>query len=222
MEMHPEQIPPEYYRFERYVDEVRWATYWHQISAVLDFRPKTVLEVGVGAGVVSSYLSSLGIEVTTLDVNPSLGADMTGSVLDLKALLGDQTFDVILCARVAHHLPLDDFNSLLCNLEGACRVGVVLTVPFDDLRFYMALRRTAGDYHYFSIGLPLALKRIGRIGRRLTAYERLWKVTRFGKTGVRKTRARIQETFVIRDSYRIPQDKAHLLYSLSPRVKASV
>src|SRR5690606_16965503 len=80
VELPSSEQPRDYYDFDRYISPQRMLTYWHQIREVMARRPARVLEVGVGTGLVASYLRASGIDVTTVDINEALEPDVVGSV----------------------------------------------------------------------------------------------------------------------------------------------
>ena len=65
------QVPEEHYS-AKYEDWDTWVRYYWQIRNVMDRGLKEILEIGVGSGVVSSYLRRNGVRVTTLDIDPAL------------------------------------------------------------------------------------------------------------------------------------------------------
>jgi ubiquinone/menaquinone biosynthesis C-methylase UbiE len=116
-----------YYQFENYDYFDRWSSYWHQINEVLKSRPKSVLEIGVGNRMVSSYLKRRGLNIKTLDISKERQPDFTGSVEEMS--FGDNFFDLILCAEVLEHLPFDKFEKCLKELRRVSKKDVILTLP---------------------------------------------------------------------------------------------
>lgn len=111
----------------KYFSGGRIFSYAHQMDTVLSFEPQRVLEIGVGAGVVAAGLRAIGIDVTTVDIQPELEPDLVGSVLDLP--LDDHAFDVALCCQVLEHLPFEQFSPALRELRRVVTKGVVLSLP---------------------------------------------------------------------------------------------
>lgn len=105
-------------------------SYWYQIQAVRRFQPQTVLEIGLGNGLMNHYLKhQLGYQVTSVDIDPELGPDIVGSVLDLERLVHGRTYDVVCAFQVLEHLPFADFPTCLAQLTKASRRGVVISLP---------------------------------------------------------------------------------------------
>lgn len=115
------------YFTQQYNDGTRWMSYWCQIDGVLRLKPENVLEIGVGNGLVASYLKSCGISVTTLDIEKNLKPDFVGSVEDLP--FAENSFDVVLCAEVLEHLPFDKFSEAILELKRVSKKFIVLSLP---------------------------------------------------------------------------------------------
>jgi len=197
-------------------------TYWYQIQEVLKLRPTTILEIGVGTGMVSSYLRHLGISVTTFDINPTLKPDIVGSVLDLEYLLEGQKFDVVLCARVLHHLPYEEFPAAIAAIASASKTSAVVTLPMEDFRLYLFARYTSSSLYTVSVPLPILLKR--KLFQWLKVYEKdskfrsgLWKINSIRNANINNIKKRVSKDWKIEKSYRIPEDSAHYMMVLDKK-----
>lgn len=122
----------------RYLGGGRIFSFAHQIDSTLAFEPKTVLEVGVGAGMVSAALRAAGIEVTTIDCKAELHPDIVASVTSLP--LKDHSVDVSLCCQVLEHLPFDQFDIAIKELARVATLGVVLSLPDATPHYEVRLR----------------------------------------------------------------------------------
>jgi uncharacterized UPF0146 family protein len=207
----PKDIPVEYYSFSLYNRPVRLITYWYQLEEVLSASPGSVLEVGIGSGMVSSYLRSLGIDLETLDVNEGLGTDMVGDVRNLQALT-NKKYDVVLCARVLHHLPFEDFEKAVLALLSATGRRLVITLPVNDFRVYFITRYTSSRFFTFSIPLPLLLKKMtARIFRKEYG-SGVWMLNDSKARTVRGVSGLLKKRFGLTRCYRIPEEMAHAVF----------
>ncbi|MFG0329812.1 MAG: class I SAM-dependent methyltransferase [Phycisphaerales bacterium] len=110
-----------------YVRGGRAYAFAHQIDATLSFEPTSVLEVGAGVGAVTSTLRSVGVSVTTVDVQPDLDPDVVASVVELP--FDDSAFDIAICCQVLEHLPFREFHRAISELFRVVRHGLVLSLP---------------------------------------------------------------------------------------------
>lgn len=218
--MKPSEYPVDYYSFEKYNTKQRMLTYWHQIDQVLSCQPTSILEIGVGTGLVSSYLRHLGIDVTTLDINPSLNPDIIGSVLELESLVHKQ-FDMVLCARVLHHLPFEQFPDAIRQIAIVAGKNAVITLPMEDFRLYFMFRYTSSSIRTFSLPIPLIMKKYflqmsGKI--HATKYQSgLWKINDFSGVRLQQIQNTIEKYWNILEQFRIPEDSAHYLLKLQKK-----
>ena len=116
-----------YYQFRNYEYKDRWISYWHQIDEILKLEPKSILEIGVGARTVSSYLKKQGLDVKTLDIDKHRKPDIIGSVDNMP--FDSNSFDLILCAEVLEHLDFNKFEKCLKELKRVSKKDVVLSLP---------------------------------------------------------------------------------------------
>lgn len=154
---------------KEYDSKTRFASYWHQIREILDLEPANILEVGIGNGLVSGYLRSRGLEVTTLDIREELSPDIVASVLDMP--LEDGSFDVVACYEVLEHLEYGDFGTALSEIWRVCGRNAVISLPdrrgaarlllkvpfFRERRWMFSFprirNRVPEEYHKWEIGV---------------------------------------------------------------------
>ncbi len=120
----PDKVPGRSHYSLQYLRGGRVFSFAHQIDSVLAFEPRSVLEVGVGSGVVTAALRAAGIQVTTLDIQPELKPDLVGSVTDVPA--PPDSFDVVLCCQVLEHLLFNQLSDALVELSRVSRQAVIL------------------------------------------------------------------------------------------------
>jgi len=218
----PSELPKQYYSFKEYNSKHRLITYWHQIEEVLALKPTSILEIGVGTGLVTSYLRSLNIDVTTVDINDSLSPDHVGSVLELDKLFDAGSYDVVLCARVLHHIPYESVELAFEQISRVARKGAVITLPVNDCRIYLTTRFTSSNFRTFSIPFPLALKKmlVGMLSRKREKGERfisgLWKINSSADTKMDAVLSSVKKAFAIKTTYPVPEDRAHQVFVLEP------
>ena len=123
----PASVPGRAHYSLEYIKGGRIFSFAHQIDTVISFAPRSVLEIGVGTGIVTAALRAAGLAVTTLDIQPELKPDVLGSVTAIPADGG--AFDVTLCAQVLEHLPFAQLSPALRELRRVTRQGLVLSLP---------------------------------------------------------------------------------------------
>lgn len=112
----------------RYLKPSRLAAIGYQFNALHQHFPgASVLEVGVGVGLTTQFLRRLGHDVRTLDVDPQLKADITGSVTQIPC--NDGEFDTFVCCQVLEHLKWELVDKALAELARIVKLGGVISVP---------------------------------------------------------------------------------------------
>jgi hypothetical protein len=131
------QVPEEHYS-AKYEDWDTWVRYYWQIRNVMDRGLKEILEIGVGSGVVSSYLRRNGVKVTTLDIDPALHPDCVASVTAIP--FPSDRFDGVLCTEVLEHMPFEHSCQALAEISRITRSWAMVTVPHFTLSFALLAR----------------------------------------------------------------------------------
>ncbi len=127
------QVTKSHYEGKAYRSQERWDSYWHQISLVRETKPQTLLEVGVGEGVVARELSATGVAVTTIDIAEDLHPDVVGSVTALP--FPDKSFDTVLAAEILEHVCFEDIPQALSELCRVARANVIVSLPHPGYVF---------------------------------------------------------------------------------------
>ncbi len=217
--MQQAEIHQDYYKFSEYVSLDRFNTYWFQINEVLNLEPKTVAEIGVGTGVVKYLVEGFGVPVTTIDINENLKPDVVSPITSAATALKGQTFDVVLCSRVFHHIPFGDVESALDNIWSLSAKHAVLVLAAEDFRLYTALRLTSKREKFFSLPIPLFVKRMVLKATKASSsyYYNIWKINSSQATRKAHIDALIGKRFSILKSYPVPKNHGHVIYVLEKK-----
>ncbi|MEI6863750.1 MAG: methyltransferase domain-containing protein [Candidatus Adlerbacteria bacterium] len=121
------QVQKSHYEGSAYRSSERWNSYWHQLELVRSAKPASVLEVGVGEGVVARHLQSGGITVTTVDIAEDLHPDVVGSVTALP--FADASFDLVLAAEILEHIEFSDVSKALSEIARVAGTHAMISVP---------------------------------------------------------------------------------------------
>ena len=127
------QVDSGHYEGKAYRSQERWDSYWHQLELVRQQNPQTVLEVGLGEGVVARELKRKGIRVTTVDIAADLHPDVVGSVTALP--FGKDEFDVVLAAEILEHIRFEDVPQALSEIARVARTRAVISLPHPGYVF---------------------------------------------------------------------------------------
>lgn len=189
------QVDKKFYFGKAYICPGRFASYSYQISEVIKLEPGNVLEVGVGNGLVSYMLKKAGLEITTLDIAPSLEPDIVGSILEMS--FPDGAFDLVACFEVLEHLPFEKFQESLENIYRVSKRYAVISLPdckpacriylskigrrrfLLELPFFSPPEHKFNGQHFWEInkkGYPLQtiLRIMKKVGFKLNKTYRIW------------------------------------------------
>ncbi len=137
------QVKAEHY-FNGYNSAERFASFYYQIRFIEELNPQNVLEIGIGSGVVSSYLKRCGYNVTTCDFDSELRPDYTADIRNLP--FEKNSFDVIAVYEVLEHLPFEDFDRILDELHKISRKYVIISLPVACVYFKVIVESNIFKY----------------------------------------------------------------------------
>lgn len=146
------QVPSSHYG-PAYEDHDKWLCYYWQIRNVVDRGLRQVLEIGTGSQVVSSYLRRVGVQLTTLDIDPQLRPTVVGSVTALP--FEDRSFDAILCTEVLEHVPFELSRLAMGELARCTRRWAFVAVPHCTLSFALLGRMPRLQLRELRLRVPL-------------------------------------------------------------------
>jgi predicted SAM-dependent methyltransferase len=121
------QVDPQHYFQRSYLHGERWASYWHQIESVSRLSGDSVLEIGVGNGIVRDALVKIGYRVQTLDLDTELQPDHVGSVTEIP--LPDCSCELVLAAEILEHIAWTDVPTALAEIHRVARNGAMISLP---------------------------------------------------------------------------------------------
>lgn len=121
------QVARVHYCGRKYLGPARMASYGYQLQELLAVSPDSVLELGIGSGLVAYCLRRGGLAITTLDLDPELEPNVVGSVTDLP--FPDGSYDVIGCFEVLEHIPWSLVPIALREIYRVCGRYAVISLP---------------------------------------------------------------------------------------------
>ncbi|MFZ2167383.1 MAG: class I SAM-dependent methyltransferase [Minisyncoccia bacterium] len=122
------QVGNTHYQLDTYAFPGRFVSYYWQVREVLALRPSSVLEVGVGDQVFGNFIkNNTSVAYTSVDIAEDLHPDVVGSVLELP--FADNSFDVVCAFEVLEHLPFEQFEKAVTELQRVSRSHVVMSIP---------------------------------------------------------------------------------------------
>lgn len=121
------QVTKAHYAGSAYRLSDRWMSYFHQLGLIEKIGAKTVLEVGVGSGVLARELVARGVDVTTLDIAEDLQPNIVASVTAIPR--DDASFDAAVAFEVLEHMPFEESTQALRELARVARTHVLVSLP---------------------------------------------------------------------------------------------
>jgi hypothetical protein len=148
------------YKSAHYSDLYQLMSFSHQINDICRMKPKSILEIGIGNGFMSTFLKSQGFEVLTADINPNLGADIVCDILDLPKFCEGSKFDLVVCCEVLEHMPFEKFDdaiSVIASLSNRAYITLPNYNKFFGFSGFFDFPRLRKPFN-FGIFLPVRRK----------------------------------------------------------------
>ena len=200
------QVERDHYFRDSYFTHDRWASYWYQIFRIKQLRIHSVLEIGVGNGIVADTLKKFGMEVTSLDIDPALKPDIIGSVIAMPVAGG--SFDLVLAAEILEHIRWDDLPTALSEIHRVTKGYALITLPHSGYTFSMMWKFPLLSWKFWIWKLPHFWKTHTFNG------EHYWELGKKGfSVSMVKTEC-IKAGFAIMEARRHADDPAHYHFLL--------
>lgn len=200
------QVEKELYFDPSYLTPERMASYAYQYKEIIALKPKTTLEIGVGTGILTYALRKAGIEVTTLDLDPTLESDIVASVTAMP--LPDNSFDIVACFQILEHLPFEHFGTALAEIKRVTRGYAVISLP--DAQRYISLRWHLPRFGDGNLLLNIPMHR----SRHVFAGEHYWEIDKRGYPLGRINKCINALGFKRLRSYRLSEHPYHRMFVL--------
>ncbi len=117
-------------------DFLSWYRYYFILKEVIDFNPNSILEIGAGSGMVKNCLQPIVNNYVVMDINVNLEPDIVTDVREQQKDLNEK-FDCVIVADVLEHMPFEDLQKSLHNLNGYLRAEgrLFVTIPHRRSHF---------------------------------------------------------------------------------------
>jgi len=179
-----------------YLNQRRFVMYYYQFIEIINLEPETVMEIGIGNGILTTLIRSLGCDVTTLDNSEVVKPDILGSVTDIP--VEDNSFDVVAAFQILEHIPYDEFLVALGQLQRVSKKHVVISVP--DAQMVCSIEIKAPKIGTRRLSFPVPIKPFKKPGK----YHH-WEINRRGYALKRVVNDIEKTGFKILKTYRPPE-----------------
>ena len=141
------QVDTSHYEFSAYMTKARWCSVWHQIDEIQKIKPKNILEIGPGSGILKTLLEPMGLRVETLDIDLALNPSYVGSVTEMP--FQDSSYDVVCAFQMLEHLPYEDSIKAFKEMVRVSRKNVLISLPdFKMTLQYKFYLPRLGNYEF--------------------------------------------------------------------------
>jgi ubiquinone/menaquinone biosynthesis C-methylase UbiE len=134
------QVSNDHY-YSGYDNLERFIAYHYQIELLnkLNIRKSdsNILEVGVGNNTVSNYLRQNKYNIITCDYDVRLKPTVSANVIKLPFI--NNCFDVVLCFEVLEHIPWENINLVLSEINRVTHKYAIISIPYSSIVFNLVL-----------------------------------------------------------------------------------
>jgi ubiquinone/menaquinone biosynthesis C-methylase UbiE len=201
-----------HYGFDAYVNKRRWASYWHQLNEIFLASPQSVLEVGVGAGVIGAVLRQFGVEYQSLDLDAALKPHHVAPVTAMP--FDDGQFDVVACFQVLEHIPYESFAAALKELRRVASRVVIISLPGARAMWSLQF----GVPRVCAVSLFARMPRL-RARKHKPGGEHFWEISKRGYPLKRILQDLADSELTVEKTYRSPDSPRHRFFVATPSLK---
>lgn len=200
-----------HYKNKKYDDLGRFISYYHQIDEARKMSVDSILEIGIGGGVVANYLKSIGKEVKTCDFDQKTGADIISDIRDINS--PDNSFDLVMACQILEHIPFADFTKGLAEIRRVSKKYAIISLPYRSAYFEMIIKfpfiRTLFKKDFFDLSIKRAIRFPGfdRSG------QHYWEIDQ-KQYKLKDVRSKLEEKFKILNEFSPVLNKYHYFFIL--------
>ena len=120
------------------LDFLNWYRFFFIIKEIIALRPKSILEIGEGSGIIKKIIEPLVEKYETMDVNEKLSPTYLNDVRNLKLELKEK-YDCIIAADILEHIQFDNLEKALANLYAYLKKDgkALITIPHRASNFLL-------------------------------------------------------------------------------------
>jgi len=197
------------YDFANYCYPERWASYYNQIREIFNLNVQTILNVGTGDGFLKRYLkNNQNIVYKDFDIDEKLNPDVVGDIL--KMPFTDNAFEAVCVFEVLEHLPFEDFENALKEINRISARYALLSLPHFGPAIKFLIKFPLIPEIHLAFKAPFPIKHIFN-------GEHYWEI---GKRGFpsRKIRKIIKKYFFIEKEFIPFESQYHHFYILKKKI----
>ncbi len=127
-ENHEASLPISDYFSDGYFDIRQLMAQMMQIKYIHELKPASMIEIGIGNGLTSTFIRNSGVDVITADINANLKPDICCPISEVVDCVNGKQFDLVVCCEVLEHMPLEQLE---LNIQTLRKLGgrLFLTLP---------------------------------------------------------------------------------------------
>jgi ubiquinone/menaquinone biosynthesis C-methylase UbiE len=198
------QVKEGHYVKSSYLTKDRWINYWYQWRILQQPDIKSILEIGVGNGVVAELFQKTGMQVTTIDIDANLRPTQVASVTALP--FAENQFDAVLCAEVLEHLPFEQSQQGMHEIYRVTKKWALVTLPHAGYVFSVTTKFPLLSWWSWVRKLPFFWKEHAFQG------EHYWELGKKGWSQARLRDALISVGFKVHSVKMHADDPAHVFF----------